>query len=148
MYGASAAEIWEIFGDHVEGNPAALALALSSAPLGDIARNALEKSFESFGYGAMPCAFATLAPRVGDGPSLDPQALFMLVEGLDPVCVVCTDAEAVHAVESAYRTTCPLDAPARVFGRSAATFRNLDTLLETPEGKQKAWSVLKTLPYA
>lgn len=76
---------------------------------------------------------------------LDSQALFMLIEGLDPLRVICCDAATTHAVAEAYRTTYPLDDAARVFGRPAAAFENLEALMESDDGKQKAWRVLKTL---
>ena len=148
MYGASAADIWDIFGDYVSGNPSAIVLALGNNIPGEAAQNALDKTFASFGYGNDACAFATLSPQRGDGPQLDPQALFMLIEGLDPVCIVCVDEAATHAAENAYRTTCKLDSSVRIFGRPAAAFRDLNALVGSSEGKQKAWSVLKTLPRA
>lgn len=153
MYSTSAADVWEIFCDHVEGNPAAVVLALSWNPLGDASRNALAKSFESLGYGKEVCAFATILPRSDaeeardlQALALDPQALFMLVEGLDPVCLVCADGETAKVLGAAYRTSFKTDAATRVFGRPAAVFRSLDALMESPEGKRSAWAVLKTFP--
>ena len=145
MYSASAADIWEIFCDHVEGNPSSVVLALSASALGNASHDALVKSFASLGYGRDVCAFATLMPRTGEEVALDPQALFMLVEGLDPVCLVCADETAAKTIEAAYRTTVKLDAATRIFGRPSAVFHSLDALMETPEGKQRAWAVLKTL---
>ena len=78
--------------------------------------------------------------------ALDPQALFMLVEGLDPVCLVCADGETAKVLGAAYRTSFKSDAATRVFGRPAAIFRSLDALMESPEGKRSAWAVLKTFP--
>ena len=146
MYSASAADVWNLFRDYVEGNPSAIVLAVSGESLGDAARDALAKSFASFGYGKDVCAFATLVPRSDEEPELDAQALFMLVEGLDPVCLVCTDDAAARMLETAYRTTLKRDAAARIFGRPAVVFRSLDALMESPEEKQKAWSVLKSFP--
>ena len=146
MYSASAADVWDLFCDYVEGNPSAIVLAVNSESLGDLSRNALAKSFESFGYGRNACAFASLVPRSDEEPALDAQALFMLIEGLDPVFLVCADDAAAIVVEAAYRTSLKRDAAARVFGRPAVVFRSLDQLMESPEGKQKAWAVLKSFP--
>lgn len=77
---------------------------------------------------------------------LDAQALFMLVEGLDPLCVICADAAAAEALGGAYRTEFSLDAPARAFGRPAVAFREFATLIATDDGKQRAWKLLKSLP--
>ena len=165
-YGASAREIRELFGDYLDGGATRAAdaaadaaagvdetprpaLALSAAPLPDVARSALEKSLAAFGFGDDACLFATLAPHnpaaEGGDIRLDAQALFLLVEGIDPLYVIATDEESAAALAAAYRTEFPLDAPIRAFGRPAAAFANLSALLQTDAGKQKAWQVLKSL---
>ena len=95
MYSVSADEIRGLFDDYVEGSESGAVVALSGDPLPDHARDALEKSLEAFGYGREALACATLRPRTGidasddaDDARLDPQALFLLIEGLDPVCLV------------------------------------------------------------
>ena len=148
-YGAAAAEVAELFADYLEGDASRPAFALSQRKLDADSRNAIEKSLESFGYTQDACTFATLFPadaaiEGGDVP-LDPQALFLLVEGLDPLLVIATDAEAADALGKAYRTTYPADAPARIFGRPGAVFQNLSKLMQSETGKQKAWSVFKSL---
>ncbi len=150
IYSASAEEIGDLFGDYLEGDAARTVLTLSEQPLSEAARNALAKSFESFGYGPDACTYATLLPRDsnvegGDVP-LDAQALFLLVEGLDPVCVICADAASTTALGQAYRTSYELDSAARAFGRPAVMFRDLSALLTTDNGKQLAWHLLKSLP--
>lgn len=150
-YGAGAVEIAELFADYLEGGAERLAFALSSQRVDDVSRNAIEKSLASFGYPAESCTYATMLPQNpnvegGDIP-LDPQALFTLIEGLDPLLVIATDADAATALAQAYRIEFPAveAAPARVFGRPAAIFQNLPTLLQTESGKQKAWRALKSL---
>lgn len=149
IYSASAEEISGLFGDYLEGNAACPVLVVSSQPLNDAARDALAKTFASFGYGTDDvCGYATLAPAADPdaGVSLDPQALFLLVEGLDPVCVVCTDEESATRLGKAYRVEYELDAPVRVFGRPAVAFRDFAAMLADDEGKQRAWHILKSLP--
>lgn len=148
-YGASEREIRELFSDYLEGDASRPALALGARPLAPEARNALDKSLEAFGYGADACTYVSLTPlnnnaEGGDIP-LDPTALFLLVEGLDPLFVIACDSAATDALGKAYRTSFAPNAPMRVFGRSSAAFDSLETLLQTPEGKQKAWRVLKSL---
>ncbi len=125
-------------------------LVLSHDALDDVARNALSRSLQAFGYGAEACTFATLYPHDKDAEggdiALDAQALFLLIEGLDPVCVICADSNTAESVAGAYRTTCELDAATRVFGRPAVTFRDLSSMLATEDGKQHAWKLLKSLP--
>lgn len=148
-YGAAAQEICDLFSDYLEGDGGRPALAVGSRLPSATARNAIAKSLEAFGYGAEACTFAALTPiddqAEGGDITLDPQALFLLVEGLDPLHVIATDAQAVAVLGHAYRTSFAVDAPIRVFGRQSAAFENLDTLLESQAGKQRAWRILKSL---
>lgn len=150
IYSASADEIRELFGDYLEGAEACAVLALSERPLGDEARHAIERSLESFGYGAEACTYATLLPVDGEAEGgdvpLDAQALFVLVESLDPLCVICADGAAAAVLGKAYRAEYALDAAARAFGRPAVVFRDFPSLLATETGKQRAWRLLKSLP--
>ena len=73
-------------------------------------------------------------------------SIFLLVEALDPILLAIADEKTARLVAQAYRTAYDLDAPARVFGRPTAVFRNLAELVSTDEGKQKAWRVLKAFP--
>lgn len=148
-YGAAAEEICELFADYLEGDGGRPAVALGGHAPSPVARNAIEKSLEAFGYGLGACTYASLTPIdssvEGADITLDSQALFLLVEGLDPLYVIATDANAAAMLGKAYRTQFALDAPARVFGRSSAIFADLDSLLATADGKQRAWRVLKSL---
>ena len=148
-YGASAHEIAELFGDFLQGGADRPALALSGNELTADARNAIEKSLESFGYAAPNCSFATLIPSGKTTASgdfaLDPHALFLMVEGLDPLFLIAADVEATHALGEAYRMQLHPDAGTRVFGRNTAAFTNLADLMRSDRGKQAAWRVLKTL---
>ncbi len=150
IYSASAEEVHELFGDYLDGSGSCVVLALSERPLDETARTAIARSLDSFGYGADACLFATLLPIdpavEGGEVALDAQALFLLVEGLDPVCVISCDAASCEALGQAYRVTFELDAPARVFGRPAVAFRDLSALLASDDGKQRAWRILKALP--
>ena len=150
IYSASAEEIGGLFGDYLDGSAACPVLVLSEQPLGNVARNALAKTFSSFGYGSSgTCGYATLHPVNATEEwdiALDSQALFLLVEGLDPVCMVCADEASATCLGKAYRTTFELDSPARVFGRPAVAFRDFTAMLATDEGKQRAWHILKSFP--
>ena len=145
IYGASALSVAELFAEYVEGGGDRVALAVSSRPLGNDARTALESSLARFGYGAHACSYAAIEPN-DDAVPLDPNALFALVEGIDPLFLVCTDHAAAFAIAKAYRTGFEPDQPTRIFGRTSVVFENLESLLETPEGKQRAWHLLKAIP--
>ena len=142
VYGASAAEIAELFVDYIEGDASRPAIALSSSALEEVARDAIEKSLGAFGYASPSCTYVIME---ANGIMLDPQAVFLLIEGLDPLFVVATDKPAAEVLARAYRAAFDLDAPARLAGRPAAIFKNLSALLATGEGKQSAWRVFKTL---
>lgn len=86
------------------------------------------------------------APIAPTAPTLDGDALRMLVEGLDPLCIVIADRASSAVFSKAYQERCPLDAAGRVLGRSIVAFTSFASLLETPADKQRAWALLKTLP--
>lgn len=155
IYTSGTAGILELFGDYVEGSPDRAALAISTRKLSSAATLALDKSLDAFGYGRDACSYAVLAPSADDAdsadgaaeePALDPQALFLLIEGVDPLILICADERAAALVAQAYRTSLQYDAPARIFGRPAVAFRDLDGLMNSDAGKQKAWKLLKSLP--
>ena len=143
----------ELFADYLEGgfseaDSERAAMALGEHLPSTVAHNAIEKSLEAFGYGSNACTFVSLMPidaqREGGDIPLDAQALFLLIEGLDPLHIIACDTAATTALAQAYRTHYNTDAPIRVFGRSSAAFSDLDALLQTPAGKQTAWRVLKS----
>ena len=150
IFNASAAEILALFDEYLSGAQNGAVLALSTRPLGESTRFAIARSAEKFGYGTDACTFAALLPTDTDDDKdivpLDPQALFLLVEGLDPLCVICADERATECLGRAFRESYPLDATIRAFGRSGVAFRNLDALLSDEAGKQQAWHLLKSLP--
>lgn len=150
IFNASTEEFRALFDDYLKGNAACPVLVVSERPLSPIAHDALAKSFDSFGYGAHACLYATLTLE-SDGADavsapLDSQALFLMIEGLDPVCVVCADETAARALSQTYRSAFDLDSACRVFGRPGVAFRDFEGMLETDAGKQAAWHLLKSLP--
>ena len=149
IFEAGAAEIPQLFADYIENEPQdgmCVVLAISSAPLGPLERNAIEKSLVALGFGEESCTYALLAPpSEDDAVRLDARALFLLVEGLDPLRIIAADAKTLDLLADAYRMTVAPDSAMRIFGRPSACFENLAVLLQTDAGKQKAWAVFKTL---
>ena len=148
----------ELFEAYVTGNEANVILVIGASAPAPETQDALEKTFKALGYGRDACTYARISTnenadasanpnQPADDVLLDPQALFLLVEGLDPVCLVVCDDRAREALCATYRASFAADAPARIFGRPAAVFANLDALITTDNGKQKAWSILKLLPH-
>lgn len=138
-YDITASEIFALFEDHLEGASDRPFLVLSHAMLQPTAKDAIEKSLDALGFGPEVCTFATL------GDAIDDQALFSLVEGLDPVHVIVTDDAAGTSVNDAYRMALAPNAPNRIFGRQSVVFENLEALIEDEPGKRKAWELFKQL---
>ena len=147
MYEAALEGTWELFSAYLDGARTAPLLAVSASALGGPARAALTSTAASLGYGDDACAFATLAcADATGGPALDRQALFTLVEGLDPLGLIVTDSAAARAVAEAYRCSLALGESQRVFGRPCVAFESFEPMLATSQDKQKAWALLKRLP--
>ena len=152
IFEAGAVEITQLFEDYLEGEVqpgSCIALALSERPLGASSRAAIGKSLLALGICEGPFTCATLLPgeaesEGGDVP-LDAQSLFLLMEGLDPLRVIAVDRASADLLASAYRISFPQNAAVRVFGRPAVVFDDLEKLLQTDAGKQKAWTLFKTL---
>lgn len=147
-YIAPIDEITDMFGEYLEGDTSRPAVVVSSRRLSDSGRKACELTFDSFGFEPSTCSFVALSPEgssAGGPAELDSSALFLLIESLDPLFVVSTDSAATSTLAHGYRLDLPLDGPARVFGRQAVCFTDFASLLETQEGKRKAWGILKAL---
>ena len=136
IYEANGSLVWDLYADYVSESRSTLACAISSREASETARHALESSMAALGYGGA-LAFVTL--DVDDIPLGDVD-LFTLVEGIDPLAIVATDATA------AARQNVPVDEACRIFCRNGVAFRDLEGMLETPEGKQRAWALFKKLP--
>ena len=142
IYEANGSLVWDLYADYVSGSRTTLACAIGSRKASEAAQHALESSMAALGYGGA-LAFVTLA--VDDIPLGDVD-LFTLVEGIDPLAIVATDAAAAARLARAYRQNVPVDEACRIFCRNAVAFRDLENMLETPEGKQRAWALFKKLP--
>lgn len=141
MYEVALDETWELFGPYLDGARSALVCAVSGHPLSARGRAALESSAEALGYGRGSCTYASL----DDG--LDPSALFLLLEGLDPLCLVATDEAAARAIGQTYRCRIEPMKASRAFGRTVVAFRDFDAMLDDAQDKQVAWALLKKLPH-
>ena len=101
MYEVALDEAWELFDEHLDGARLALVCVASGSALSERSRAALNSAMASLGYGSGACTFAAVE-------GLDDQALFLLVEGLDPLCLIATDSTAAAALGRAYRCEVPL----------------------------------------
>lgn len=148
MYENTLIESWGLLGNYLEGEYAALVLIVSTKRLSEPARNALESSFAKLGYGRSACTFLCLDGFIeGSGSAtLGGKGLFAAIEGLDPLFLVITDEGAGRLCAEAYKQPLVLDKRSRLFGRELRAFASFESMLQSPEGKQRAWSLLKSLP--
>ena len=148
MYEVSLVETWDRFGARLDGAFSCPVLIVSHAPLSGKARHALENSVEALGYGSGACAFFVTGP-VAEGASpndLSDTDVFSAVEGLDPLAMVITDQASAQACARAYRCDIPVPDKSRVLGRTVIGFADFESMLASPEEKQRAWGLLKRLP--
>lgn len=147
MYEIALDETWELFGAHLDGSRMGLVCVVSDRAPSERSCAALESAANSLGYGPAACTFVSLHAGGGEGEAaLDDQALFLLIEGLDPLCLIAADQASALALGQAFRCEVALGKPGRVFGRSMAAFRNFDSMLDDGQDKQIAWALLKKLP--
>ncbi len=142
MYEVNAAKILETYEQVVDGTGKEIVLVISEHELSQKAIDALEKSAISLGFGVghgmQSCARVVAA-------TLDASVLYHIVEGLDPLVVVATDAFSANLMSTAYHIRLENDTASRALGRTVVVFRDFEALLDTPEKKQRAWALLKKL---
>ena len=66
--------IWECYGAFLQGDRDAVVCVIGATPLSDVARLALERSFERLEYGESPCVFVSLAGMVAPQTDVVSQA--------------------------------------------------------------------------
>ncbi|MEC4272004.1 hypothetical protein VJ923_02355 [Adlercreutzia sp. R25] len=142
MFEVTGESVLTLYGSHVTGAPTSTLLVISGTALNETAREALEKSAASLGFGTAPLALATMETAEG---KLGAEDVRTIVEGLDPVALVATDTSATKALSAAYRTPVTLDEANRLLGRTAVVFQDFESLMKTPADKQRAWALLKKL---
>lgn len=142
MFEVTGESVLMLYGSHVTGAPTSTLLAISATALSETAREALEKSAASLEFGAAPLALVTMETAEGKFGAEDVRTI---VEGLDPVALVATDASAAETLSAAYRTPVTLDEANRLLGRTAVIFQDFEALMKTPADKQRAWALLKKL---
>lgn len=144
MCEATLVSTWSLFGEHLTGERCGIFLVISSALLDGEARDALNSTAKTFGYGQAACTFAQV--EGANDTKLDAAALRLLVEGLDPYCIVVTDAEAGQLLGEAYRAPITPNSIARIMGRSVVALDSFESQLKNAQDKQVAWALLKSLP--
>ncbi len=142
IYEANGRAVLDLYSDYVSENGSMLVCVVSAQALSAGARNATESSMTALGYGKGQ----TFVVLTVDDVALSSQDLFSLIEGVDPLVVIATDAPAAAALSHAYRADVAPGCACRLFGRDAIAFRDLESMLATPEDKQRAWALFKKIP--
>ena len=144
-YAINAAETIEAYATFLQATPDDVIVALSFSPLTEAARFALERSATALGFGEGRIAYGTIVGATGS--TLEPNDLWLIIEGIDPLGVVIADEGARGLFEVAYRCTLSDEESTTVAGRHVVSFADTEALLANPEGKQRLWHGLKALPY-
>jgi len=137
---------------NVAGTPDDIVCCISARPLSAAATAALEASMDKLGFGRGRTSWITTGDNVLedaglDGAELSAADLHAIIETLDPNALIAADAHSIRLLETVYACTLAADEANRILGRPVAAFTNFKTMLETPESKQLAWRVLKTLAF-
>lgn len=140
-YEVTLEETWELFGGFLSGARAGDICIVGAIPPSDAARAALESSAKALGYEDGSCTYVA-------SEALEENALFALIEGIDPFHLIATDHAAATMLGKAYREDVADDDSIRLLGRTCIAFRDFEEMLETPERKQLAWALLKKMPKA
>ena len=142
IFEVTGESVLTLYDSHVSGRATSALLVVSETPLGETAREALGKSAASLEFGSAPLAFVTIK---GPDANLGADDVRTIIEGIDPVALVATDARAGEALSAAYRMPVTLDTDNCLLGRVAIIFQDFEGMMETPADKQRAWALLKKL---
>jgi hypothetical protein len=143
IYAHDRSRVWDEFAANLSGSREGLFVAVCTASTSEEARTAIVKSAQALGYGADGVTFVTIDAT---GTRLTAPQLIDIVESMDPLCVVAADAGSTLLVAEAAQKLVEPNEPTRLNGREVRAFDDLNDLMQTPAGKQKAWALLKTLP--
>lgn len=144
IYAFNATSVLGRFAPYIEGNDNCLIAVISTSPLIDAARFALERSADQLGYGAARIAYITCAPAP-EHETLDGEGLCTILEGLDPSALIITDRDALRLLETDSADRIEPDCVGRLAGRTIIAFADFAAMLKTDQDKQRAWANLKSL---
>ena len=151
IYEYAARSALALYKDFVKGTPSATLAVISEHSLPPQAVSAIKASAERLGYGRDSCFWVAMRgdSREGSGDvasvKLGDQDLRTLLESVDPLSLIATDAFCAHALENAYGEPCQVNSVASVNGRPAVFLGDFPLMLQDEEGKQRAWHLMKAL---
>lgn len=146
IYEFNAARVLGEYADFLDGNPNCTLLAISASPvksIADMTKNAIVKSAERLEYGFGSVAWLGICDVAG--VELSGAALLDIVEGMDPIAIICLDQKSTQVLSRLYGVSLGLDSLGVALGRRVISFRDFAGMLGSPLDKQKAWTLLKEL---
>ena len=151
IYEYAARSVLALYKDFVKGTPSATLGIVSEHPLPAEATEAVRASAERLGYGRDGCIWVTMrgnAPHTSGNAKplkIGEQDLRTIVESVDPLSLITTDAFSAHALARAYGEACNINSANRINGRPTVSLGDFPLMLKDDAEKQKAWHLMKTL---
>lgn len=157
----------DAYSPFIDGNADALVCVVSTNSVSENAKSALEATCVKLNFGQNRIAWVCLGPISGDakaesrsplngdlddvaenadaGIELSAHDLYQIIESLDPAAIITTDANSSSAFGIAYGCAIETDRHNRVLCRNVIAFKDFESMLDTPDAKQRAWHLLKYL---
>lgn len=148
IYEYAARSVLMLYGDFVEGTPRSSLAIVSEHPLNTEAKKALRASADKLGYGREGCVWIVLRSdaKKGQGSEkLGETDLRTLLEGIDPVSVITTDASSLYTIGRAYDVQGKINDINRMNGRNVVALGDFTLMLQEDDSKQLAWRLMKSL---
>ncbi len=174
LFETSRERVWNAFHDYLEGSTIGAFVIVSSHALSTKAKAALLNSSKALGYDTLNTTLFTLHPepqaaihgttpssiKAKDDPeqtthinansatsTLEPQEIFRIIESLDPLCIVVTDAAATKEITNAFHARLEPETSTTLLGHYCCCFSDFERMLSLETTKQQAWALLKTLKH-
>ena len=140
MYTESIAPVLSAYEGFVEGSGTEACWVLTEHSASEAIRTATENTMGAFGFGPHGCGFLETS-------ALGALDIRTIVEAAEPLFLIIADEFSLCLIEEGYEAKLPRQDTARLLGRDVVCFESLNELLQTPQGKQRAWALFKRLPH-
>jgi len=129
---------------YLTGSDDGLLCVVSYAPLGETAATAIANSAQRFGYQDSSVYITIESGEDGRAP-LDGPSLLELVEAIDPLGIVATDALACEMLSQGYHRPLTFNEVGSLLGRPCCCFSSFADMIADDDAKKEAWHLLKVL---
>lgn len=121
-----------------EGSLDALFCVVSHAGSSESAQSALTATAIHEGFAAQDIIWISMR-------DLEASDLALLIESVDPLCLVVLDQRSAEKLSRAYNQPVKLESNDSILGRPCCYFVDFERMLGTDERKQRAWALLKEM---